>query len=64
MPVADAMLEEQHFFNQSVALSTSKARMNYVLNVGVQSREWERYVNILLEKQDERLFTTPDKNEV
>ncbi|MHA2197335.1 MAG: enoyl-CoA hydratase/isomerase family protein [Candidatus Hodarchaeales archaeon] len=63
MPIVDALLEEQHFFNQSVALSTSKARMNFVLNAGGQSREWERNVNTLLEKQEESPFPTPEKKE-
>lgn len=56
LPIVDALLEEQYLFNKSVALPTSKARMNFVLQVGGQSREMEASQNTLLEKQEESPF--------
>jgi enoyl-CoA hydratase/carnithine racemase len=53
LPIVDALLEEQYLFGQSVALPSSKARMNMFLNVEGQSREMEANLNTLLEEQEE-----------
>ncbi|MFX0027564.1 MAG: enoyl-CoA hydratase/isomerase family protein [Candidatus Hermodarchaeota archaeon] len=63
LPIVDALLEEQHLFGQSVALPTSKTRMNFVLSSGSQSREMERNFNTLLEEQGEFIFPQPEKKE-
>jgi len=57
LPIVDALLEEQYLFGQSVALPTSKARMNMFLNVEGQSREMEANSNTLLEEQEENPFS-------
>ena len=56
LPIVDALLEEQYLFGQSVALPTSKARMNMFLNAEGQSREMEANFNTLLEEQEENPF--------
>jgi enoyl-CoA hydratase/carnithine racemase len=53
LPILDALIEEQFLFGQSVALPTSKARMNMFLNAEGQSRELEANMNTLLEEQEE-----------
>lgn len=53
LPILDALIEEQFLFGQSVALPTSKARMNMFLNAEGQSREVEANMNTLLEEQEE-----------
>ncbi|MHA1931028.1 MAG: enoyl-CoA hydratase/isomerase family protein [Promethearchaeota archaeon] len=63
LPVVDALLEEQHFFNQSIALPTSKARMNFLLDVGGQAREYESKTNTLLEEQGENPFLASEKKD-
>ncbi|MFX1476582.1 MAG: enoyl-CoA hydratase/isomerase family protein [Promethearchaeota archaeon] len=63
LPIVDALLEEQHLFGQSVALPTSKARMNYVLNIGGQSREMEQNVNTLLDEQEQNPFEILNEKE-
>ena len=57
LPIVDALLEEQYLFGQSVALPTSKARMNMFLSVEGQSREMEANTNTLLEEQEENPFS-------
>jgi enoyl-CoA hydratase/carnithine racemase len=57
LPIVDALLEEQYLFGQSVALPTSKARMNMFLNAEGQSREVEASYNTLLEEQEENPFS-------
>ena len=49
-------MEEQYLFGQSVALPTSKARMNMFLSVEGQSREMEANTNTLLDEQEENPF--------
>jgi enoyl-CoA hydratase/carnithine racemase len=61
LPILDALLEEQYLFGQAVALPTSKARMNFVLSIGSQSREMERNFNTLLEEQEEFTFPQAEK---
>lgn len=53
LPIVDALIEEQFLFGQSVALPTSKARMNMFLSAEGQSREVEANMNTLLEEQEE-----------
>ncbi|MHA2283195.1 MAG: enoyl-CoA hydratase/isomerase family protein [Promethearchaeota archaeon] len=60
LPIVDALLEEQYLFGQSVALPSSKARMNMFLNVDGQSRETEATQNTLLEEQEENPFAIFD----
>lgn len=63
LPLEAALLEEQYLFGQSVALPTSKARMNFALNIGGQSREFEANINTLLEEQGENPFTALEEKE-
>ena len=63
LPIVDALLEEQYLFGKSVALSTSKERMNFVLKSGGQSREWEHNINTLFEEQKENPFSTDEKKD-
>ncbi len=56
LPIVDALLEEQYLFGQSVALPTSKARMNMFLGAEGQSREVEANFNPLLDKQEDPRF--------
>jgi enoyl-CoA hydratase/carnithine racemase len=57
LPLEEALLEEQYLFGKSVALPTSKARMNMFLNAEGQSRETEANMNTLLEEQEENPFS-------
>jgi enoyl-CoA hydratase/carnithine racemase len=63
LPLEEALLEEQYLFGQSVALPSSKARMNFALNIGGQSREFEANTNTLLEEQEESPFSTLEKKD-
>ena len=63
LPIVDALLEEQYLFGQSVALPTSKERMNLFLNVEGQSREMESNFNTLLEEQEENPFSIFEKKD-
>jgi len=63
LPIVDALLEEQYLFGQSVALPTSKERMNLFLNVEGQSREMENNLNTLLEEQEENPFSIFEKKD-
>jgi len=56
LPIVDALLEEQYLFGQSVALPTSKARMNMFLGAEGQSREVEANFNPLLDEQEDPRF--------
>jgi len=56
LPIVDALLEEQYLFGQSVALPTSKARMNMFLGAEGQSRETEANFNPLLDEQEDPRF--------
>ena len=56
LPLEEALLEEQYLFGHSVALPTSKARMNMFLSVEGQSREMEANTNTLLDEQEENPF--------
>ena len=57
LPLEEALLEEQYLFGKTVALPTSKARMNMFLNSEGQSREVEANRNTLLEEQEENPFS-------
>jgi len=64
LPIVDALLEEQYLFGQSVALPTSKARMNMFLGAEGQSREVEANFNSLLDEQeDPRIAIFEEKEE-
>ncbi|MFX0081771.1 MAG: enoyl-CoA hydratase/isomerase family protein [Candidatus Hodarchaeota archaeon] len=63
LPIVDALLEEQYLFGKSVALPTSKERMNLVLKTGTQSREVERNTNTLLEEQERDPFSVFEEKE-
>jgi enoyl-CoA hydratase/carnithine racemase len=57
LPLEEALLEEQYLFGKSVALPSSKARMNMFLGAEGQSREVEANRNTLLEEQEESPFS-------
>ena len=63
LPIVDALLEEQYLFGQSVALPTSKARMNMFLGAEGQSREMEANQNTLLDEQEQNLFEMLEKKD-
>ena len=57
LPLEKALLEEQYLFGKSVALPSSKARMNMFLSAEGQSREVEANTNTLLDEQEESPFS-------
>ena len=63
LPIVDALLEEQYLFGKSVALPTSKARMNMFLGAEGQSREMEANSNTLLDEQEQNLFEMLEKKD-
>ncbi|MFW9873418.1 MAG: enoyl-CoA hydratase/isomerase family protein [Candidatus Thorarchaeota archaeon] len=63
LPIVDALLEENYLFGQSVALPTSKERMNMFLNAEGQSREMEANSNTLLEEKGEDPFSIFEEND-
>ena len=63
LPIVEALLEEQYLFGQSVALPTSKARMNMFLGAEGQSREMEANSNTLLDEQEQNLFEMLEKKD-
>ena len=50
LPIFEGLLEEAHFFNQSVATPEAQKRMALLIEMGGQSREMELNMNTLGEK--------------
>lgn len=53
LPIAEGLLEEAHFFNQSLALPEAQARMRRFMELGSQTRESELDLDGLLDKLSE-----------
>ena len=50
LPLSEGLLEEEHLFNQSLALPAAKERMKMFIEFGGQTRETELDISTLLDK--------------
>ena len=50
LPTVEGLLEEAHYFNQSVATDVAQKRMRRFLELGGQTREVELDLSLLVEK--------------